>query len=237
MVLLCYVNLSGMQLECMVIVLMNNSLLGGQECTDSVDIQESGNRRSGGNSLEIIPRLNFTCSGRITRIRARIWFIVWGTSYPFFQVWRQSSVDLKVYTKIGEVQLQSGDQWSVVNDNVQIANINLTAGTNIIEVQSGDIVGYYHPFNPRFSVITRETDGYMLYQFSGSHESVDLDNIDSDDRWQPVIQFTIGKCVAIQPPKTTSYCLKTASKLTLLVFVCLITDTRDFKVTTYSGSC
>ena len=34
MVLLCYVNLSGMSLECVVIVLMNNSLLGGQEGTD-----------------------------------------------------------------------------------------------------------------------------------------------------------------------------------------------------------
>ena len=37
MVLLCYVNLSGMSLECIVIVLMNNSLLGGQFCTDNVD--------------------------------------------------------------------------------------------------------------------------------------------------------------------------------------------------------
>ena len=36
MVLLCYVNLSGMSLECIVIVLMNNSLLGGQFCIDSI---------------------------------------------------------------------------------------------------------------------------------------------------------------------------------------------------------
>ena len=39
MMLLCYVNLSGMSLECIVIVLMNNSLLGGQHCTDYVDIE------------------------------------------------------------------------------------------------------------------------------------------------------------------------------------------------------
>ena len=32
--LLWYVNLSGMSLECIVIVVMNNSLLGGQEGTD-----------------------------------------------------------------------------------------------------------------------------------------------------------------------------------------------------------
>ena len=42
MVLLCYVDLSGMSLECIVIVLMNNLLLGGQECTDYVDIQQNG---------------------------------------------------------------------------------------------------------------------------------------------------------------------------------------------------
>ena len=40
MMLLCYVNLSGMSLEYTVFVLMNNSLLGGQFCTDSIDIQQ-----------------------------------------------------------------------------------------------------------------------------------------------------------------------------------------------------
>ena len=34
MVLLCYVNFTGMLLECIVFVLMNNSLLGGPERTD-----------------------------------------------------------------------------------------------------------------------------------------------------------------------------------------------------------
>ena len=40
MVLLCYVNLSGMSLECIVIVLINNSLLDGQDCIDSVYVIE-----------------------------------------------------------------------------------------------------------------------------------------------------------------------------------------------------
>ena len=42
MVLLCYFNLSGMLLEYIVIVLMNNSLLDGQFCTDYVDVQQNG---------------------------------------------------------------------------------------------------------------------------------------------------------------------------------------------------
>ena len=52
MVLLCYVNLSGMSLECIVIVLMNNSLLGGQFCTDTVNVQQNGNDHIGRNRLE-----------------------------------------------------------------------------------------------------------------------------------------------------------------------------------------
>ena len=196
MVLLCYVNLSGMSLECIVIVLMNNSLLGGQECTDSDNILQIGDDITGHNRLAIIPRLNFTCNGRITSIRARMWFEGFRSNYPFFQVWRAASVGSTTYNKIGEVQLQSDDQLTSVSFTTQIANITLT-GNNTIEVQSGDVVGYYHPSNARFRVITRSTNGYILYQFLGAHESVesvDL-NFTGNNNQQPVIQFTIGKCV------------------------------------------
>ena len=76
MLLLCYINLSGMSLECIVIVLLNNSLLGGQFCTDSVDVQQDGDNVMGRDRLAIIPRLNFTCNGRITSIRARVRFLI-----------------------------------------------------------------------------------------------------------------------------------------------------------------
>ena len=109
MVLLCYINLSGMSLECIVIVLMNNSLLGGQSCTDDVDIQQNGNDRIGRNRLAIIPHLNFTCNGRITSIRARVEFDdnEDRTEYPSFQIWQLSSTDPLVYNQTGEVELQN----------------------------------------------------------------------------------------------------------------------------------
>ena len=192
MVLLCYVNLSGMSLECIVIVLMNNSLLGGQFCTDSVDIQQGGSNQIGRNRLAIIPRLNFTRNVRITSIRARVQFDNNRIEYPFFQIWRPSSTDPLVHNKIGEVQLKD-NQVFLDNGNFRVANITLT-GNNTKEVQSGDVVGYYHPPDARYRVRTIQTDGYILYQFSGSHESVDLNNIiDINDRRQPLIQFTIGK--------------------------------------------
>ena len=196
MMLLCYVNLSGMSLECIVIVLMNNSLLGGQFCTDSVNVQQDGDDQIDHDRLAIVPRLNFTCNGRITSIRARVRFdnTEDRVDYPFFQVWRPLSTNPTVYSKTGEVQL-SDDQVTEGSNNFLEANIILT-GNNTVEFQSGDIVGYYHPRQSRYQVRTIRIDGYVQYQFNGSSAptSVNLNNADSsDNERQPLIRFTIGK--------------------------------------------
>ena len=192
MMLLCYVNLSGMSLECIVIVLMNNPLLGGQTCTDSVDIEQNGDDHVGRNKLAIIPRLSFTCNGRIISIRARVRFNDERNAYPFFQVWRPESGGSTIYNKVGEVQLRSDDQVTG-SGNRRTVNIILT-GDNTIEFQSRDVVGYYHPPDARYQVRTIQTDGYILYQFDGSHESVNRDDAnDIDDKRQPLIQFITGK--------------------------------------------
>ena len=176
---------------------MNNSLLGGQICTDSVDIQQNGDNIIGRDRLSIIPRLHFTCNGRITSIRARVRFDNSTNDYLSFQVCRPSSVGSTMYNKIGEVQLQSDDQLTG-SGNFQTANITLT-GNNTIEVQSGDVVGYYHPPDARYQVRTIQTDGYILYRFNGSRSSVDLNNsFKSNNYRQPLIQFIIGKSTCNQ---------------------------------------
>ena len=176
---------------------MNNSLLGGQICTDSVDIQQIGTHIIGRDRLSIIPRLNFTCNGRITSIRARVRFNDSTNDSLSFQVWRPSSVGSTIYNKIGEVQLQSDDQLTG-SGNFRIANIILT-GNNSIEVQSGDVVGYYHPPDARYQVRTINTSGYILYRFNGSYASVNLNNnFRSNNYRQPLIQFTIGKSACNQ---------------------------------------
>ena len=174
---------------------MNNSLLGGQECTNYVDVQQSGNVIMGHNRLVIIPRLNFTCNGRITSIRARMIVDNSRSDYLSFQVWRPASVGSTMYSKTGEVQLQSDDQLSVVNNVTRIATITLT-GNNTMEIQSGDVVGYYHPPDARLRVISRRTDQYRVYEFTGSNESITLTN-NNPNNLQPLIQFTIGKCDVI----------------------------------------
>ena len=193
MVLLCYVNLSGMSLECIVIVLMKNSLLGGQECTDYVNIQLDGDRQFARNRQAIIPRLNFTCNGRITSITAKVDSDDSRSTYPFFQVWRLISVNSTIYNKTGEVQLS--DDEVTGSGTYQTANIILT-GNNRIEVQSGDVVGYYHPSNSRYRVRDISTDGYVLYRFDGSPAANNLEDLSQSDHVfnyrQPLLQFAIG---------------------------------------------
>ena len=76
-------------------------------------------------------------------------------------------------------------------------NIILT-GDNTIEVQSGDVVGYYREGGARYRLRTIPADEYILYEFdseSNGPTSVNLSNADRDINEQPLIEFTIGKCV------------------------------------------
>ena len=173
-----------------------HNYVGGQVCTDSVNIQQNGNTQTiGDEKLAIIPQFNFTCNGRITGIRARVRFDGEKEKYLFIQIWRPVSIGSMIYNKIGEVQLESDDQVTDSGNN-RLAIIILT-GNNTIEVQSGDVVGYYHPPDSRYRVRIRNTIGYIQYQFKKSPNlnSVNLSNADrTDNPGLPLIQFTIGKC-------------------------------------------
>ena len=181
---------------------MNNLFLGGQRCTDSVNVQQNGNNILGRDRLAIIPRLSFTCNGRITSIRARVGlFDNERSDFLSFQLWRPSSVGPTFFTKVddSEVQLQSNAQIIRGSNNFREANIILT-GNNTIEFQSGDVVGYYHPPDSRYEVFTIRTNRYRLYRFDLDNSpvptSVNLNNADRDNNnRQPLIQFTIGKYV------------------------------------------
>ena len=177
-----------------VISLMYNYYVGTPFCTDSVDIQQDGQDQIGHERIAIIPRLNFTCNGRITVIRARVRREN-VNNFSFFQVWQPSSTSSTTYNRIGEVQL-SHDQVTG-SGTYRTATIILT-GNNRIEVQSGDVVGYYREIYSRYRLRTIWTDGYIQYEFDGTNTptSVNLDNANRHiNERQPLIEFTIGKCV------------------------------------------
>jgi len=169
--------------------------LGGQTCTDSVNIHQNGHDLINSNRLVIIPRLNFTCSGRIIEIMARMRMRI-GTSFPYIQIWRQIKNDPIIFSNIGEVQIQESQVLHCRNDTEYCTvNIVLT-GNNRIEFQSGDVVGYYHPSDIQYRVRTLRTSGYIQFEYEGSTAptTVILDNADrSTDHRQPLIQFVIGK--------------------------------------------
>lgn len=111
-------------------------------------------------SQMILPQTYFFCNGRITG------FIVSlneddndDVEYPYIQVWR--NVNSSLYTLVGQYQLQESDIRR--KQSYFIANAVLS-GTNRIEFQSRDIIGYYHPPEPRYRVWSVEnTRGYTIY--------------------------------------------------------------------------
>ena len=169
--------------------------VGGKFCTDSVDILDNGDDEVDHDKQAIIPQFNFACNGRITSIRAKVRFNNANNNYPYLQVWRPVSIGSMIYNKTGEVQLESDVQVTGDGDH-RLAIIILT-DNNTIEVQPGDVVGFYHSSRSRYQVRTRDTDGYILHQFDGSSNSnsIDLGNVLSKkkNRRQPLIQFSIGK--------------------------------------------
>ena len=167
--------------------------LGGGFCIDSVDIQQNPENRLGRDKLAIIPRLNFSCNGRIIGIRAKVYTSMMPENSLYIQVWRSSFTGSPVYNKIEEVQLKLDEQL-IDSNNFAIINISLI-GNNALEFQSGDVIGYYHPARSRYQVTEIQTTGYVLYRFNGS-SSLDSLNISQSERVlnsrQPLLQFIVG---------------------------------------------
>ena len=166
----------------------------GQACIENVDVQQSGSDDMTHNRSGIVPHLSFHCNVRITGIRVRLLPDRHRNNYPYIQVWRPSSQDSTIYSKTAQVQV---NESHITELTYVEANIPLT-GNNRILVQSGDVIGYYHPPNARYRVRTIETAKYVLYEFTddgSTTTSVDLNNaIDHSGLSQPLINFTVGKC-------------------------------------------
>ena len=166
--------------------------LGGQTCTDSIDVQQNGNNDIGRSRLAIFPRLNFTCDGRITGIMAKVRRDN-RIDFPYFQIWRL--VSARLYSYIDGVQVQ-GNQVSSPCNNNNFCNVDIVlTGNDRITFQSGDIVGYFQPNQNGYRVRSTSTQGYTLYRFDGSVAPT-LVNLSRADRTnnerQPLIQFVIG---------------------------------------------
>ena len=107
-------------------------------------------------------------------------------------MWRRVN---SVYERIGEAQLQSANQVTTGSRNFRVANIILT-GNNRIQFRSGDVVGYYHPFQSRYQLRDMSSSNkYVIHRFDGSLPNrVRLRNSNAKlEGRRPLLQFTIGK--------------------------------------------
>ena len=99
-----------------------------------------------------------------------------------------------IYNKVGEIQLQSESQITEGYNNFE-ATIILT-GEKRLELQPDDVIGYYHPPQPRYQVLDVDTMGYVLYRFDETTPPDTL-NLSEANRTlynrQPLLQFTFGK--------------------------------------------
>ena len=165
-------------------------------CIDCISIQQKSNSRLSNNNLVIIPRLKFSCNGRITSVRAGLDRVKNNNNNDFltFQLWRPLLSDTMIYNKVGEIALQSEDQVTEGYNNFE-ATIILT-GEKRLQFQTDDVIGYYHPPQSRYRVLDLTTMGYKLYRFDETSPPNMLNLSEANktlNNKQPLLQFTFGK--------------------------------------------
>ena len=169
-------------------------ILGSEFCIECINVQQRSNIRVPSNNLVIIPRLKFSCNGRISSVRAGLDRVQRFSNFLNFQLWRPLSSSTPIYSKVGEIHLESDYQVTEGYNNLE-ATIILT-GEKGIEFQPGDIIGYYQPPRSRYRVLYVNTMGYVFYRFNGTSPPNTLNlseaNIVHNSR-QPLLQFTFGK--------------------------------------------
>ena len=119
-----------------------------------------------------------------------------GIDFPRFQVWHPTSPNSSNYNRIGDVQLPAGN-FVFVGDrrNYYSANVSLNSSSQI-EFQSGDVIGYYQPFNSSRLMWSIQTSGYTSYSntVNSSSTSIDTNNVNNtENNRQPLIAVTFGK--------------------------------------------
>ena len=75
-----------MQHEIVFIAILSN-ILGSEFCIEYINVQQRLNSRVLNNNLVIIPRLRFSCNGRISSVRAGLDRIPSFSNFLNFQLW------------------------------------------------------------------------------------------------------------------------------------------------------
>ena len=149
-----------------------------------VNVQQPGSDRLNVDS-EVVASINFSCYGKLAGYLVSLNKDDNGYDYPHITLWHVNSG----YYRISDYEITE-------NDIIQMSNyyfVNVSVPKyETIRIWPGDLVGYYQPKHPRYTVWSINTTGYTSYNISGPYGGYALNTV--DDR-QPLIQLLYGMYV------------------------------------------
>ena len=167
---------------------------GGQTCVNNPNVSQRGQESISSGRQVIVPSARFNCNGRITNIVVSM-LSQFSDNFPLFQVWHPTSPNSSIYNKTGEIQLPEGVFVPIgFRMNYHSASLSLNSN-NQIGFQSGDVIGYYQPTDPRWLIWSIRTSGYISYSntVTSPSTSIDINNVDNTEaNRQPLIEVTFG---------------------------------------------
>ena len=168
----------------------------GQSCVDTVNVRQKGIESASSIRQVIVPRSNFSCNGRITGYLISLEIDTSSGGYPSVQVWHPMSSS--IYNRVGTLcTLTANDinRMTDSGDEYYLGNVSCT-GSNRIEFQSGDVIGYHQGSPVLYKIWNIETRGYTSY-YRDSNSPLTTFSINSVDGMlenrQPLIQVMFGK--------------------------------------------
>ena len=169
----------------------------GLTCMNNPNVDQRGELSIGAGRQVIVPRAAFNCNGRVTDIAVSMQWGGWSGNLPLFQVWHPTSLTSNTYNKTGEIQLPVGVQRGRIRQGTNYFYARMLLNSNSqIEFQSGDVIGYYQPSDPRRRIWSVQTSGYTSYSKTATSPlttSLDISNADTVNSRQPLIEVMFGK--------------------------------------------
>ena len=170
---------------------------GRQSCVDTVNVRQKGSDAASTDTQVIVPNYNFSCNGRITGYLISLEPASSSGDYPIVQVWRPNSIGSTVYTRVDtECALTASDinRMTSGGDDYYLGNVSCN-GSNRIEFQLGDVIGYYHSSGVRYRLWNIGTSGYTSYSRDENSppDTFNTNNVDGTETHQPLIEVLYGK--------------------------------------------
>ena len=151
------------------------------------------------NAQMVVPESNFSCNGRVTGYLISLRMVNVSGSYPTVQVWHATNPP--VYTRADTECLLTATDISIMTDDMgndyYLGNVSCT-GSNRIEFQSGDIIGYHQGSLLSYEVWSSRPIGYTtVISFYEPTPPATFNLVSREheygSRIQPLIQIIYGK--------------------------------------------